>query len=167
MKLACPHLIFSGLMTIGMKDYSSTPENFKVGAYPVLLRRKQQRAFCVGFHNLLFWVLWIQALVNCKLEVCKALDIPTEQFELSMGMSGDFEQAVCNIIILILCVGMLKQDRTILEFHQLMLTLCRLRWAARMWGLDQPFLDQGSIQTKGRTSEIQRISVISIPSPLD
>nr|CAB3475450.1 unnamed protein product [Digitaria exilis] len=50
-------------MTIGMKDYSSTPENFK-------------------------------ALVDCKLEVCKALQIPTEQFELSMGMSGDFEQAV-------------------------------------------------------------------------
>ena len=37
--------------------------------------------------------------MNCKLEVCKALDIPAEQFELSMGMSGDFEQAVCNIII--------------------------------------------------------------------
>jgi uncharacterized pyridoxal phosphate-containing UPF0001 family protein len=64
-KLACPHLIFSGLMTIGMKDYSSTPENFK-------------------------------ALVNCKLEVCKAIDMPAEQFELSMGMSGDFEQAVRN-----------------------------------------------------------------------
>lgn len=44
-------------------------------------------------------MLQIQALVNCKLEVCKALEIPTEQFELSMGMSGDFEQAVCNIII--------------------------------------------------------------------
>ncbi|KAM0898024.1 hypothetical protein ACQ4PT_022192 [Festuca glaucescens] len=62
-KLACPNLIFSGLMTIGMKDYSSTPVNFKT-------------------------------LVNCKLEVCKALGIPTEQFELSMGMSGDFEQAI-------------------------------------------------------------------------
>ncbi|XP_062208092.1 uncharacterized protein LOC133909603 isoform X3 [Phragmites australis] len=62
-KLACPHLIFSGLMTIGMKDYSSTPENFK-------------------------------ALVGCKIEVCKALGIPTEQFELSMGMSGDFELAI-------------------------------------------------------------------------
>uniref|UniRef100_A0A453GMP3 Alanine racemase N-terminal domain-containing protein n=1 Tax=Aegilops tauschii subsp. strangulata TaxID=200361 RepID=A0A453GMP3_AEGTS len=62
-KLACPNLILSGLMTIGMKDYSSTPENFK-------------------------------ALANCKLEVCKALGIPTEQFELSMGMSGDFEQAI-------------------------------------------------------------------------
>ncbi|XP_048548391.1 pyridoxal phosphate homeostasis protein-like isoform X2 [Triticum urartu] len=62
-KLACPNLILSGLMTIGMKDYSSTPENFK-------------------------------ALANCKLEVCKALGIPTERFELSMGMSGDFEQAI-------------------------------------------------------------------------
>ncbi|KAJ8476536.1 hypothetical protein OPV22_020263 [Ensete ventricosum] len=28
-KLGCPNLIFSGLMTIGMLDYSSTPENFK------------------------------------------------------------------------------------------------------------------------------------------
>nr|CAD1834778.1 unnamed protein product [Ananas comosus var. bracteatus] len=27
-KIACPHLVFSGLMTIGMPDYSSTPENF-------------------------------------------------------------------------------------------------------------------------------------------
>ncbi|KAL5228502.1 hypothetical protein ABZP36_016767 [Zizania latifolia] len=62
-KLACPHLIFSGLMTIGMKDYTSTPENFK-------------------------------ALMNCKLEVCKAIGMPTEHFELSMGMSGDFEQAI-------------------------------------------------------------------------
>jgi hypothetical protein len=28
--LGCPNLEFSGLMTIGMLDYSSTPENFKV-----------------------------------------------------------------------------------------------------------------------------------------
>lgn len=28
-KLGCPNLIFSGLMTIGMLDYSSTPENFR------------------------------------------------------------------------------------------------------------------------------------------
>ncbi|KAK8915937.1 hypothetical protein KSP39_PZI022996 [Platanthera zijinensis] len=28
-RLGCPNLIFSGLMTIGMLDYSSTPENFK------------------------------------------------------------------------------------------------------------------------------------------
>ena len=29
-KSECPNLVFAGLMTIGMKDYSSTPENFKV-----------------------------------------------------------------------------------------------------------------------------------------
>nr|CAD1834898.1 unnamed protein product [Ananas comosus var. bracteatus] len=62
-KIACPHLVFSGLMTIGMPDYSSTPENFKT-------------------------------LSNCRIDVCKALGIPTEQCELSMGMSGDFEQAI-------------------------------------------------------------------------
>ncbi|XP_064968605.1 uncharacterized protein LOC135614791 isoform X7 [Musa acuminata AAA Group] len=29
-KLGCPNLIFAGLMTIGMLDYSSTPENFEI-----------------------------------------------------------------------------------------------------------------------------------------
>lgn len=29
-KSECPNLEFRGLMTIGMPDYSSTPENFKV-----------------------------------------------------------------------------------------------------------------------------------------
>ncbi|KAJ0439378.1 putative pyridoxal phosphate homeostasis protein [Helianthus annuus] len=28
-KFGCPNLVFSGLMTIGMPDYTSTPENFK------------------------------------------------------------------------------------------------------------------------------------------
>ncbi|CAA7410403.1 unnamed protein product [Spirodela intermedia] len=62
-KLSCPNLEFSGLMTIGMLDYTSTPENFKT-------------------------------LANCRLEVCKALGIPEDLCELSMGMSGDFEQAI-------------------------------------------------------------------------
>ncbi|XP_062161357.1 uncharacterized protein LOC133868472 [Alnus glutinosa] len=61
--LGCPNLEFCGLMTIGMLDYSSTPENFK-------------------------------RLSNCKAEVCKALGIPEERCELSMGMSADFEQAI-------------------------------------------------------------------------
>ncbi|KAK6932765.1 Alanine racemase, N-terminal [Dillenia turbinata] len=61
--LGCPNLEFCGLMTIGMPDYTSTPENFK-------------------------------ALANCRTEVCKALGIPEEQCELSMGMSGDFELAI-------------------------------------------------------------------------
>ncbi|XP_050214743.1 uncharacterized protein LOC126665858 [Mercurialis annua] len=60
---SCPNLEFCGLMTIGMLDYSSTPENFKT-------------------------------LANCRTEVCKALGIPEEQCELSMGMSNDFEQAI-------------------------------------------------------------------------
>ncbi|KAK9084790.1 hypothetical protein Sjap_025201 [Stephania japonica] len=62
-KLSCPNLVFSGLMTIGMKDYTSTPENFKT-------------------------------LSNCRSNVCAALGIAKEQCELSMGMSGDFEQAI-------------------------------------------------------------------------
>ncbi|XP_002965019.2 pyridoxal phosphate homeostasis protein [Selaginella moellendorffii] len=62
-KADCPNLEFSGLMTIGMQDYTSTPENFK-------------------------------ALLNCREDVCKALEIPQSSCELSMGMSGDFEQAI-------------------------------------------------------------------------
>ncbi|KAG6405326.1 hypothetical protein SASPL_132918 [Salvia splendens] len=33
-------------------------------------------------------------LLNCRAEVCKALEISESQCELSMGMSGDFEQAI-------------------------------------------------------------------------
>ncbi|XP_010433430.1 PREDICTED: proline synthase co-transcribed bacterial homolog protein [Camelina sativa] len=62
-KLHCPNLVFSGLMTIGMPDYTSTPENFRT-------------------------------LSNCRADVCKALGVAEDQFELSMGMSGDFEQAI-------------------------------------------------------------------------
>ncbi|KFK29193.1 hypothetical protein AALP_AA7G101700 [Arabis alpina] len=62
-KLHCPNLVFSGLMTIGMPDYTSTPDNFRT-------------------------------LSNCRADVCKALGMAEDQFELSMGMSGDFEQAI-------------------------------------------------------------------------
>ncbi|XP_021288053.1 proline synthase co-transcribed bacterial homolog protein isoform X2 [Herrania umbratica] len=62
-KLRCPNLDFSGLMTIGMPDYTSTPENFRT-------------------------------LSNCRVEVCKALGMAEDECELSMGMSGDFEQAI-------------------------------------------------------------------------
>ena len=44
-------------------------------------------------------VWYCQTLANCRSEVCKALGIPEEQCELSMGMSGDFEQAVRIIFI--------------------------------------------------------------------
>ncbi|KDO62088.1 hypothetical protein CISIN_1g0259871mg, partial [Citrus sinensis] len=33
-------------------------------------------------------------LLNCRAEVCKALGMAEDQCELSMGMSGDFEQAI-------------------------------------------------------------------------
>jgi len=39
-----------------------------------------------------------QALSNCRTNVCKALGVPEALCELSMGMSGDFEQAVRNFI---------------------------------------------------------------------
>eukprot|EP00882_Tetradesmus_deserticola_P003875 GHRQ01004099.1.p1 GENE.GHRQ01004099.1~~GHRQ01004099.1.p1 ORF type:complete len:255 (+),score=89.83 GHRQ01004099.1:556-1320(+) len=59
----CGSLQLAGLMTIGMPDYSSRPENFS-------------------------------CLVQCRAEVAAALGLPPEQLELSMGMSGDFEQAI-------------------------------------------------------------------------
>jgi len=62
-KQECPNLRFSGFMTIGMLDYTSTPTNFKT-------------------------------LASCREQVCKELDIPVEECELSMGMSGDFELAI-------------------------------------------------------------------------
>lgn len=62
-KFQCPNLKFSGLMTIGMLDYSSCPENFK-------------------------------SLVDCRARVAKELEILEDELELSMGMSGDFEQAI-------------------------------------------------------------------------
>ncbi|CAG9465529.1 unnamed protein product [Pedinophyceae sp. YPF-701] len=58
----CPGLRLCGLMTIGMPDYTSRPENFT-------------------------------CLINCRAEVEKALGLAEGSLELSMGMSGDFEQA--------------------------------------------------------------------------
>ena len=60
---ACPHLRLAGLMTIGMPDYTSRPENF-------------------------------ECLARCRAEVAAALGASEADLELSMGMSGDFENAV-------------------------------------------------------------------------
>ncbi|PRW55987.1 proline synthase co-transcribed bacterial-like protein -like [Chlorella sorokiniana] len=60
---SCSNLRLAGLMTIGMPDYSSRPENF-------------------------------QCLAECRSAVCEALGLPEAEVELSMGMSGDFEQAI-------------------------------------------------------------------------
>lgn len=59
----CKHLKLAGLMTIGMPDYTTRPENLK-------------------------------CLAECRTRVSQALQIPEDALELSMGMSGDFEQAV-------------------------------------------------------------------------
>ncbi|RZS17165.1 hypothetical protein BHM03_00049296 [Ensete ventricosum] len=93
-KLGCPNLIFSGLMTIGMLDYTSTPENFKVMFFQATILLQLLSTF-------LLTVIFVreQTLSNCRTEVCKELGIPEVQCELSMGMSADFEQAVSSRIL--------------------------------------------------------------------
>lgn len=59
----CANLQFSGLMTIGMPDYTSRPENF-------------------------------QCLQECRAKVAAAIGVEEDTLELSMGMSGDFENAI-------------------------------------------------------------------------
>lgn len=35
-------------------------------------------------------------LVECRTQLAQALELPEESFQLSMGMSGDFEQAIAR-----------------------------------------------------------------------
>nr|CCC90429.1 unnamed protein product [Trypanosoma congolense IL3000] len=60
---SCPHLRLRGLMTIGMPDYTSRPENF-------------------------------ECLLRCRDEIARSLDLNPETLALSMGMSGDYENAI-------------------------------------------------------------------------
>lgn len=39
----------------------------------------------------------LQSLTECRAKVCEALGLKAEDVELSMGMSGDFEQAVSTV----------------------------------------------------------------------
>lgn len=64
----CKHLEFVGLMTIGVFDY--------VPSHP-------------GEINPDF-----QCLVECKKSVCESLQLDSDNVELSMGMSSDFEHAI-------------------------------------------------------------------------
>ncbi|EEH51541.1 uncharacterized protein MICPUCDRAFT_53734 [Micromonas pusilla CCMP1545] len=61
-----PALAFRGLMTIGMPDYTSRPENFEL-----LAKARSTRD-----------------------DVCDALGLDATEVELSMGMSGDYESAI-------------------------------------------------------------------------
>ncbi|KAG5002013.1 hypothetical protein JHK87_023085 [Glycine soja] len=86
-KLSCPNLVFSGLMTIGMPDYTSTPQNFQTVLCALYSK------FYLSISKVFSFVK-NQTLSNCRTEVCKALEMPEEECELSMGMSGDFELAI-------------------------------------------------------------------------
>lgn len=59
----CPLLQLKGLMTIGMPDYTSRPENF-------------------------------ECLTRCRAEVAAAVGTSPDALELSMGMSGDYVNAI-------------------------------------------------------------------------
>lgn len=59
----CPLLKLGGLMTIGMLDYTSRPENF-------------------------------ECLMRCRNDIATALSMPADDLELSMGMSGDYVNAI-------------------------------------------------------------------------
>ncbi|KAF5221548.1 putative alanine racemase [Trypanosoma cruzi] len=59
----CKHLNVAGVMTIGMPDYTSRPENF-------------------------------ECLLQVREAVARALSLPADSLALSMGMTGDFENAI-------------------------------------------------------------------------
>lgn len=65
----CKNLNVMGLMTIGKYDNYGTPEGINSD---------------------------FECLINCRKKICQELNIDIKNFELSMGMSGDFEHAVCN-----------------------------------------------------------------------
>jgi hypothetical protein len=97
---ACPHLRFSGLMTIGQPDYTSRPENFTTLAKCRDEARARSSDLPVHAH---FFVASCAALTCVHVhsashaargQVCAALGLRPEEVELSMGMSGDFESAI-------------------------------------------------------------------------
>ena len=52
----------------------------------------------------------LQTLSNCKVEVCKAIGMALDQCQLSMGMSGDFEQAVSYTLWDLFLINLLLSD---------------------------------------------------------
>jgi uncharacterized pyridoxal phosphate-containing UPF0001 family protein len=116
----CPHLKVAGLMTIGMPDYSSRPENFEClsacRCAPLRGRCAWRRGLigqrvaqpagaspCVDGRTGLLPQASTAADANAKPkrapvtrrdEVAAELGVPPGELELSMGMSGDYEAAV-------------------------------------------------------------------------
>lgn len=66
----CPNLKFIGLMTIGMFGY-----NVANGPNPDFI-----------------------SLLKCREVLCDKLKMDIENVELSMGMSNDYEHAVCQVL---------------------------------------------------------------------
>lgn len=63
----CPHLKVLGLMTIGMYDNYNPVEGINPD---------------------------FKSLIDCRAKICKEFSIDIKDFEVSMGMSADFEHAV-------------------------------------------------------------------------
>ena len=84
---ACPHLRFSGLMTIGQPDYTSRPENFAA----LTACREQARPLPADSARA---AAPDEPFPRPQTQVCAALGVAPEAVELSMGMSGDFEAAI-------------------------------------------------------------------------
>ncbi|CAI5980701.1 unnamed protein product [Closterium sp. NIES-65] len=93
----CPNLAFAGLMTIGMPDYSSRPENFECALFVLLM-----------------------ALARCRTEVCEQLGLAPGELELSMGMSNDFEQAVSCSFEVVMAHGQSRSKPGTCECRPLM-----------------------------------------------
>ena len=82
-------------MTIGAYDYDVT-----LGPNPDFLVTKFLLHQSCNFILHIFYIF--QKLVECHKEVCNTLGLTPETFELSMGMSSDYQHAVCGCTILIL-----------------------------------------------------------------
>lgn len=100
----CPHLKLAGLMTIGMLDYTSTPENFKCLAscrwVRALVAWRLRGCATAPRRALTAAALACPDLAGCRADVAKELSLQPEALELSMGMSGDFELAVRGVLAL-------------------------------------------------------------------
>ena len=110
----CKHLKFAGLMTIGQPDYTSRPENFEVCRCPGLrmsINANPPIMVLAGPQSSRLLHNAPQCLSGLREEVSKELGIAAEDIELSMGMSGDFEQAVsaqsgrwCGVACHVTCI---------------------------------------------------------------
>ncbi len=100
---SCPHLLLKGLMTIGMVDYSPNPDCFARLVQVIISRTAAAAAAAAAAPHCRrrLVILW-RSIATCR---CCSHSAPffnrnfkyimqAQTLELSMGMSGDFEQAI-------------------------------------------------------------------------